>query len=104
VDLAKAGEDEVLEKFAADAASSYHQHTRLYPISIYILFPCHCSYHYLLDTVVQVPAEAPLRACFACHGDGDPEDGQLRGWWCGKAHDIRSWRACYRAGEGDRDE
>jgi predicted PilT family ATPase len=29
VDLAEAGEDEVLEQFAADAASSYHQDARL---------------------------------------------------------------------------
>jgi hypothetical protein len=37
VDLAKAGEDEVLEKFAADAASADHQHARLYPISIHLV-------------------------------------------------------------------
>jgi len=30
VHLAEAGEDEVLEEFAADATSADHEHTRLY--------------------------------------------------------------------------
>jgi hypothetical protein len=33
VDLAEAGEDEILEQFAADAASSHHQDARLPPVS-----------------------------------------------------------------------
>lgn len=34
VDFAKAGENKVLEQFAADAASSYHENARLPLVSI----------------------------------------------------------------------
>jgi hypothetical protein len=36
VDLAKAGEDEVLEKLASDSSGAYHQNTRLYPRTLAI--------------------------------------------------------------------
>jgi hypothetical protein len=68
VDLAETGEDEVLEKLAADAASADHEHPRL-PSRQYAAIarvPAKSGL-YLLDARLQVAAEA-LAGIFVAAG------------------------------------
>lgn len=61
VDLTKAGEHEVLEQLAADAASSYHEHARLLPVSDLGKTRCCC----LSRTFLTMPCSVPPRLCCA---------------------------------------
>lgn len=66
VDLAEAGENEVLQQLTANAASAYHEHARLPRISnsdVLLLV----SRSHLLNHAVQGAAEALLSKLVACH-------------------------------------
>jgi hypothetical protein len=64
--LAEASEHEVLEQFAADAASSHHQYARLFPfvntsLRARLVLPSYLFY------AAMERAEAPLSKRVACH-------------------------------------
>jgi hypothetical protein len=91
VNLAEAGENEVLEEFAADAASSYHQDARLERISDCHM-PCVRVYSYLFDALMEGATEALPSKLVACHcgiGGGDRQEVSRV---VGEAKTCESWR------------
>ena len=84
VDFTEAGESEVLEKLAANAASAHHEHARLPPVS-------NPGMHWWLcrsRTFSTMPCSVPPRLCFANLSRAIAIRVVVRRVWC-------RWASCH---------